>query len=339
GVNEPTGWADLADPRLRSWVGLVNPGQSGSITTAFEAVLLRRGWTDGWRILRRAAANSRSFSASSSKVPIEVSLGDAASGICIDFYGRYQAQAIADAGGGDRVGYMDPPGETRIDADPIAMLRGAPDPELARRFVEFTLTAEGQSLWQLPPRSSAGAGDDDAGPERFALRRMPIRRDIYESPLFARFVDQVQPYAIASRVEVADRNVRSFIAPLFAAMAIDNHDALADAWTAIVTHPAYPPGDGIVTAAMVDDPELRAMLEQFDAMPSVAGPDGAQLELEDTANLGTIRAGWLKSPQPEWADQGLWPEQASPADEMRRGFARFFRARYRQVVDLSRTAG
>ena len=57
GVEEPTQWADLCNPKLRGWLALVTPGQSGSITTAFDAILQRRGWERGWQILRRAAAN------------------------------------------------------------------------------------------------------------------------------------------------------------------------------------------------------------------------------------------------------------------------------------------
>ena len=72
GVDEPTSWTDLGDPRFDGWVALVNPGQSGSITTAFQAIIERRGWETGWRILRRAAANARYFSASSLRPPADV---------------------------------------------------------------------------------------------------------------------------------------------------------------------------------------------------------------------------------------------------------------------------
>lgn len=359
GVAEPTEWRHLADPRLVGSASLVNPAQSGSIATAFEAILLRRGWREGWAILRRVAANARTFSASSARGPIDVAQGDAAAGICIDFYGRYEAQAILDAGGGDRVGYVDPPGETRIDADPVAMLTGAPEPELAKRFIEFALSIEGQALWQFAPREKpAGAGDDthvlgvggdaigrgDAGdargPVRYELRRMPIRREMYLAEHFDRFIDRVDPYAIATAVDKPDRNVRAFITPLFGAMAIDEHELLRAAWVAIVSHPAYPPpttGSGsaptIVSAGDVSDPTLRRMLELFDAMPEVPAPGGALLDLVDTTNLGAIRDGWIKE---QWAEAALWPAQATPAEELRRTFRAFFRDNYREIVRLAK---
>ena len=60
-VPDPTVWADLADPRLIHEISLVNPLQSGSVTTAYEAILARLGWNDGWRILRARCAGSASF--------------------------------------------------------------------------------------------------------------------------------------------------------------------------------------------------------------------------------------------------------------------------------------
>ncbi|MFO0872897.1 MAG: extracellular solute-binding protein [Phycisphaerales bacterium] len=348
GVPAPSQWRNLADPRLIGAVSLVNPAQSGSIATAFEAILLRRGWTDGWRILRRVAANARSFSASSARGPIDVAQGDAAAGICIDFYGRYEAQAILDAGGGDRLGYVDPPGETRIDADPVAMLRGAPEPEIAKRFIEFALSLDGQALWQFTPRSAlAGIAGDNRGPERYELRRMPIRREMFEPGLLERMIDRVNPYLLATAVEKPDRNVRTFIVPIFGAMAIDEHDLLREAWRAIVSHPAYPRDglggrgapaaapDGapaVVTAADVTDPTLREMLTLFDAMPQVQGPDGAMLTLADTTQLATIRDGWIKE---QWIERRLWPAQALPSDELRRQFREFFRENYRRIVRLT----
>jgi ABC-type thiamine transport system substrate-binding protein len=327
-VPRPGAWENLADPRLRGWVGLVNPGQSGSVTTAFEIILQRLGWAEGWRILRRAGANARYFAASSPRPARDVSMGDAAMGISIDFYGRYQAQAIADAGGGDRVGYVDPPGETTIDPDPISMLRGAPNPQSARRFVEFCLTPEGQALWQYRAREDGGG----LGPRRFELRRMPALRSMYEPPRLDNFVDRVNPFEIAAPLEGASRDVRAYIAVVFAAMTMDAHDELRAAWTAIVEHPAYPGDSGIVTAADVGDPVLREMLDRFDAMPAVPAPGGGELSLDGDDHLSEIKTGWLRG---GWRDEGLWHPDARPADILRRRFAVFFRRAYRDVVEIA----
>jgi ABC-type Fe3+ transport system substrate-binding protein len=352
GLPEPEHWADLCDPRLDGWVALVNPAQSGSVATAYEAILQRRGWNEGWRILRRMAANARTFSASAPKAPTDVSLGEAAMGVCIDFFGRYQSQAIVDAGRalqgasgttGDpsrpaRVGYIDPEGETVIDPDPVAMLRGARDPELARRFVEFVLSREGQALWQFRPEDRAR---DGLGPERYELRRMPVRRSMYASDDFTRFVDQVDPWTIARAVENPNPSFRPFLASLFVAMAIENRRGLEAAWDAIHSHPAYAAAaakarDGIVTADDTDDPTLRAMLVAFDALPTVPGPDGAVFDLSDESVLGVVREGWLRR---GWKDAGLWRDDAAPAEVLRSRFTEFFRDRYDAVLELRAKGG
>ena len=95
GIDEPKTWSDLGDPRLRGWVALADPGHSGSISATFDTILKREGWTDGWITLRNAFANARYFATSSDRVPVDVSRGDAAVGMCIDFYGRYQTGMVA----------------------------------------------------------------------------------------------------------------------------------------------------------------------------------------------------------------------------------------------------
>ena len=337
GLQEPTEWADLADARLAGAITLVNPSQSGSVTTALEAIIQRLGWERGWQIILRMSANARSVASSAPKVPLDVSAGDSAAGPSIDFYGRYQAQAILDAGGGARIGYIDPQGQTVIDPDPIALLSNAPNRETAERFIAFALSDEGQALWQFRAKAEGGRArtDGELGPHRFELRRMPVRRD-FRATYRDQFIDDVDPFALASKVENPDRNARAFIAPLFSAMCADRRDELARAWDAIRMHPAYPVGTPLVTAADVDDPTLKAMLEAFDAMPDVAGPDGTRVSAATREGRAAIRDGWIKG---GWKAAGLWPEGASSIDELRRRFGAFHSAQYRRIVELARETG
>ena len=331
---EPVGYESLTVPGYRNAMTLVNPGMSGSVTTAFEALVERRGWTRGWQILRRMSANARAFAGSSTKGPLDVAEGSAAAAVCIDFYGRYEAQrtrAAAIASGADpdspgRIGYVDPPGETMIDPDPIAMLRGAPHPERARRFIEFVLSVQGQALWQFP------VTDEGLGPHEFELRRLPIRRSMYTDH-FNRFIDKVNPWDIAKPVENPNRAVRSFITPIFQAMALDQPFEIVDAWNAIVGHPGFPAdARDVITAADVEDPQLKRMLEAFDAMPEVIGPEGVVYDLADPSVLGTVKSGWFKA---GWKDADLWPPEADPVQAFRRDAREFFRSQYREVVRIS----
>ncbi|HJN71675.1 MAG TPA: extracellular solute-binding protein [Phycisphaerales bacterium] len=323
-VEPPNGWEALCNPKLFGSLALVNPAQSGSVTTAFEAILKFLGWKRGWQVLRRAAANSRYFSASSLKPPADVSQGDAAMGVCIDFYGRYQSQAIASRGGGDRIGYIDPPGATMIDPDPISLLRNAPNEKYAKRFIEFCMTPRAQSLWQFKVDDPT---DDGLGPDAWELRRMPIRRDMYD--LFIdRMVDQVNPFENAAASPYPDRNMRAFIAPIFSAMAMDHHEELVKAWRAIISHPAYPNTTTLVTAQDVEDPQLAAMLEAFDAMPMFVTNEDEKLGMDTPENREVLKYGWLRN---QWIDEKLWHPEDHGSGALRRIGADYFNLQYESV--------
>lgn len=324
GLKEPTQWEDLAHARYHGALTMVNPSQSASITTALEAILERVGWERGWQIIRRMSANARSVASSAPKVSMDVASGDSAAGPTIDFYGRFQAQAILAAGGGDRVGYIDPKGETVVDSDPVALLAGAPNRETAVRFIRFALSEEGQALWQFHARKREDGG---LGPHEFELRRLPILRSFIAAHS-AEFVDPVDPFTLATAVPDPDRNARALIAPVFNALCADRRDELARAWRAIRTHPAYPRDRALVTAKNVEDAGLKAMLAAFDAMPLVDGPDGARHDLAERQGRAAVREGWLRG---GWKDAGLWPSGASGADELRMRLGQFFGAQYAQV--------
>lgn len=276
GIEEPDSFEDLADPRYAGWIVLADPRQSGSIATAFESVLNSRGWDDGWRILRAMCANSRSYTNSSTKPPIEIGMGEAAAGLAIDFYGRNQAQAV----GEDRVGYVDPPGEVYIDADPVSIIRGGPNPELARRFVEFCLTEDGQALWQFRPTGGAPAAGE-LGPERSALRRLPVRRVMYEKH-FDRFMDKVNPFELAGTHP--SRGWRSGLLMMMGAFAVDTADEQRAAWRAMQEASAKHRHVG---------PEVLRMREVFYSWPEVTMPDGSRLGFNE-ANLKAIADAWRK---------------------------------------------
>jgi ABC-type Fe3+ transport system substrate-binding protein len=236
GVPEPDSFKDLTDPRLIGWVALADPRQSGSITTTFDSILGNQGWEEGWRTLRAMCGTTRYFTNSSTKPPVDIAQGEAAAGLAIDFYGRGQAQVIADSGGGDRVGYTDPAGSVYVDADPISLLNGAPSPELAKRFIRFTLTDEAQALWQFPAADGTGdanpTGPDGRpmGPRQYELRRMPVRRAMYER-YFDAFVDPVNPFEIVS--DIKNPGWRTGVQVMMGAFGVDLADECRAAYTAL----------------------------------------------------------------------------------------------------------
>lgn len=239
GLPEPRSFEDLTDPRYAGLLALADGRQSGSITTTYDSILNKNDWDVGWRILRELAANARYFAAASTKPPVDVSQGEAAAGLAIDFYGRGQSQFVLQAGrdaSESRVGYVDPEGAVYIDADPVSIVNGASEPDLARRFVEFCLTIEAQALWQFHATGSAAGANNPTlegvtlGPSRYELRRMPVRRIMYER-YWDHLTDKVDPFKLAS--DVPTRGYRPAIGPLMAAFGIDTARECRAAWRAL----------------------------------------------------------------------------------------------------------
>jgi iron(III) transport system substrate-binding protein len=254
----PARWADLAGPRYFGQVALCDPTKSGSISEAFENVIqqrmhlrldslragqpstpareleaqaVRAGWIEGLQMIQLIGANARYFTDSSQKPPIDVSTGDCAAGMCIDFYGRAEVEAVARRSGTDRLGFDSPPGGSAYSVDPIALLRGARHRAVAEAFIEFELSPEGQRLWNQKPGTPGG-------PERYALRRLPVRKDYYAHEEWRAFRSDpaVNPYDQAAPLIHRDEwtgGVFREMAFLIRVMCQDTHEELQAAWKAI----------------------------------------------------------------------------------------------------------
>jgi iron(III) transport system substrate-binding protein len=255
---EPSQWQDLADPRLFGQVALSDPSKSGSVTKAFEMVIqqqmriaydeikaepqegrikkteaqiteqaVSRGWRRGMQLIQAIAANARYFTDSSTKIPLEVSRGDAAVGMCIDYYGRSAEEQYRQPDGSSRIGFVAPVAGTAISVDPVGMLRGAPEPALATAFMEFVLSDHGQKLWGYKVGSPGG-------PKTLALRRLPVRKDFYNPQNLPHMADAAeQPFEKAKsfHYEVAWTGpVFDAIRFLIRVMCVDTHDELRHAW-------------------------------------------------------------------------------------------------------------
>jgi ABC-type Fe3+ transport system substrate-binding protein len=182
GLAEPVSWRDLSDPVYFDWVVLADPRHSGTSHALFEIMLQAYGFEDGFSVITRSFANARIISKASSQIPVLVATGEAALGPAIDFYAWSKIAEV----GGDRLGFTVPSSESVINTDPIAALRGAPHPDVARLFMEFVLSGKGQKLWMLSP-------GDPEGPEKFLLSRLSVLPGLYDE-LGDRAVVKLNPF-------------------------------------------------------------------------------------------------------------------------------------------------
>lgn len=279
----PAQWADLASPAYRNEIALADPTQSGSVAKAFEMLIQQQmqlavaeardpetgvaeGWKRGLTIIQRASANARYFTDSASKIPWDVQAGDAAAGMCIDFYGRFQSEAVRHSDGSSRLQYATPPGGSSVGADPIGLLRGAPNPEVARVFIDFVLSEEGQKIWAFKKGTPGG-------PKRYTLRRLPIREDFYRPDFLQYSADpEVDPYGQASAFQYHGEWTGALfrtIGYVIRAMCIDSHDELTEAWEALI-EAGFPPE---ATAKFSDLSAVTYEKAQLEIAPVLRGSE------------------------------------------------------------------
>jgi ABC-type Fe3+ transport system substrate-binding protein len=250
GLPVPRGWEDLGDPRYAGYLALADPSKSGSVARAFELLIQQQmqqvissadpsmplekvrqqGWEKGWQLIMRLCANARYFTDSASKIPQDVGQGDSVAGMCVDFYGRSFSDELMRDDGTSRLRWIAPAGGSSLSGDPIAVMRGAPNPVVAQAFVEFVLSDAGQILWNAKPGT-------ENGPVSKALRRMPVRRDIYTPENRARFSDgEMNPYEATGefgyKPELTGKAFGT-IRSLVRIVGIDSHEEMKSAWKAL----------------------------------------------------------------------------------------------------------
>ncbi len=268
----PRHWDDLASPAMYRKVAAAKAAQSGSARAAYEMIIQSEpNWPAGWAKLLKIFANCKRFTSGASDIPADVANGEVLAGAAIDFYAYLQIAAS----GAETVGFTMVPETTAFTPDPISMLKGAPHPVAAQRFIEFVLSERGQTLWCLPPGTPGG-------PIRDGLYRQPIRRDIYDKYAERMFAPLVNPFEQDWDFQLDKRaagiRISRLLGPLMTA-ATDLQPDLPKAWKAIID------------AGMPAD-----LLKEFAALPDDLAEEATALEtagkLSDARQRELITSDW-----------------------------------------------
>jgi ABC-type Fe3+ transport system substrate-binding protein len=278
GVPAPKEWSDLANPKYLGQLGLSNPTLSGSAAKAYEMLIQQQmqraptpaeGWTRAMQLLQRIGGNARYFTDAGQTVALDVTNGDASAGMTIDFFARFQSETVRKPDGSSRVGYVTPAGGSSYGVDPIGLLRGAPHRQVALDFIEFVLSIEGQKLWDY----RLGA---PGGPEKYALRRLPLRPELYQPEYRQYFADpEINPYDEAGKFvyhgEWTGALFRTF-SFIVRVMCIDTNVELREAWAALIKA-NFPPQ---ATAAFEDVSAVDFATAKTTIKTALSSPDKIQ---------------------------------------------------------------
>jgi ABC-type Fe3+ transport system substrate-binding protein len=221
-------WLDLTDPQLFGWVSSSDPRKSGSVHMIYEIILQAYGWEQGWAVIYQMSGNVKSFLQNSAAPTKEVSMGEAAYAVSIDINGMTQQAFL----GPENVRFRVPAGVSVINPDGIAIMRGAPNLEVAQMFVTFVMSRRGQLLWMRPTGHPDGA-------ERFGITRMGILPELYEDDL-ADLLVPLNPFEVQESFTYnsAIGSARwGVLNDLIGQSVIDVHSHLRRAWKAILDLP------------------------------------------------------------------------------------------------------
>ena len=144
----PKTWAELADPKWKGQIASARADGSGSAMQQLQTVLTVFG-DKGWDTYKQIAANFV-FTDSSGAVPRYVADGETSMGLTLE------DNALEYVQGGAPIAIVHLSDGTVATPDGVALVKGGPNPEAARKFYEWALTPGGQQFglaakqFQLP---------------------------------------------------------------------------------------------------------------------------------------------------------------------------------------------
>jgi ABC-type Fe3+ transport system substrate-binding protein len=139
----PKEWTDLTHARYYNHLIISAPSRSGTTHLTVETILQAYGWDKGWALLLNAGGNMGSITERSFGVPEAVISGQYGIGVVIDFFGL---SAIAS---GQPVEFAYPSLTSVVPAS-VGIVKGGPNPQEAKAFVNYLLSEAGQTVLFSP---------------------------------------------------------------------------------------------------------------------------------------------------------------------------------------------
>lgn len=205
----PKEWTDLADGRYHGHLVISAPSRSGTTHLTIEVILQAYGWEKGWALLLQMGGNMGSITERSFGVPEAVISGQYGIGVVIDFFGL---SAIAS---GHPVAFAYP-SLTSVVPPSVAVVKGGPNGDNARAFVEYLLSDEGQLRLFSPE-----------------IGRLPVVPDLYAKAPAAYpnlFTMKLGGVSFNDKLSSSRRNV---VNSLYDHLITFRHAELKAAWAAI----------------------------------------------------------------------------------------------------------
>ncbi len=157
GVEKPNSWDDLLDPKLKGQVAIAHPASSGTAYTAVWTQVTRLGGIDqAFEYLKQLHQNVLQYTKSGSAPGQMAGRGEVAVAVIFS----HDCVKFADEGM-TALEVSFPEEGTGYEIGGVALIKNAPEPEAAKMWIDWVLTAQAQEIgptvksYQLPTNPNA----------------------------------------------------------------------------------------------------------------------------------------------------------------------------------------
>jgi len=155
GIAEPKCWADLLNPALKDEVQVADPNSSGTSYTMLATMVQLKGEEAGFDYLKQLHKNINQYTKSGAAPAKATSLGETTVGIVF----MHDMVTMVVTGGPVKV--VAPCEGTGYEIGSMTLIKGAKNPDLAKKWYDWALTPAAQELgarakaYQVPSNKNA----------------------------------------------------------------------------------------------------------------------------------------------------------------------------------------
>lgn len=155
GVKAPAEWSDLTKPEYKGLVTMPDPAKSGSALTLVQGLVAQNG-DKAWNLFKALHANGMIVPGAN-----KAALNPVLSGARAVVFGGVDYIALGLKAKGEKIEVVYPKGGTVLAPRPIMIAKTTKKADLAKKFVDYVLSKEGQALvaarYILPARQDVAA--------------------------------------------------------------------------------------------------------------------------------------------------------------------------------------
>ena len=196
GAPIPTSWRDLTDPAFKGLIGMADPNSSGTAYTVIATLIQIFGEEEAFELLTDLHQNIATYTRSGSGALQPTGQGELGVGII------FMASALREQAAGLPIEIIVPEEGTGYEISGISLIANGPNPDGARAFIDFALSAEGQdlgtSVGALQIKANVNAAPFPGGPSLDDIKVIDYDFEYYGDPdvqggLIARWTNEIFP--------------------------------------------------------------------------------------------------------------------------------------------------